>query len=157
MTKDCCLRPRECFGIKVQTSSNLPLRRASTTSFFRHQTSAIRLNSSGACTWSRPRFRKIKNGRYASQRGGGAMLVPHIRARCTERRVPYQPQASSARRCDSIQPFLPDARVLSSVAGGAHTLPISSSGAAIDHVTRESARQHATPFGTRGSVPLLDV
>lgn len=44
-------------------------------------------------------------------------------------RVPYQPQASPAWRCDSIQPFLPDARMVSSVAGGAHTLPFSSSGA----------------------------
>lgn len=42
------------------------------------------------------------------------------------------------------RPFLPDARVFSSVAGGVHFVPFSSSGA--DGV-RESACHHVSPFG----------
>ncbi|KFY61356.1 hypothetical protein V496_05061 [Pseudogymnoascus sp. VKM F-4515 (FW-2607)] len=60
------------------------------------------------------------------------------------RRVPYQPQASPAWRCDSITTLPSSARVFSSVAGGAPIVPFSSSGA--DGV-RESACHHVSPFG----------
>lgn len=83
---------------------------------------------------------------YASQRGG-ATLIPYITVPvhvAASRRVPYQPQASPAWRCDSITTLPSSARVFSSVAGGAPIVPFSSSGA--DGV-RESACHHVSPFG----------
>jgi hypothetical protein len=108
-TEDYDPGPTGCLDVAstFKTSSNLPLRRASTLSFFYPKPSNIKLNNSGART---PDLIHV-SGRFkrlvlcASQRGCGATLVPYITVPlhlAASRRVPYQPQASPAWRCDSI-------------------------------------------------------
>lgn len=117
--------------------------------FQQHQTLDIRLDNPGARTPISSTFPGDLNGWYCTPVSVVAqrwyrtlqyrciwwlLVVFHISPK------PLPPGAVIRSR-----PFLPDARVFSSVAGGVHFVPFLSSGA--DGV-RESACHHVSPFGT---------
>ena len=86
-TEDYDPGPTECLDVAstFKTSSNLPLRRASTLSFFYPKPSNIKLNNSGALTTPdlihfSGRFKRLVL--CASQRDGGATPVRALQYRC---------------------------------------------------------------------------
>jgi hypothetical protein len=148
--------PTECLGVAStsKTSSNLPLRRASTLSFFHPKPSNIKLKNSGART---PDLTHVSGGfkrllLYASQRGYGATLVSYITVPlhlAASRHVPYQPQASPAWRCDSIT-TLPSRCQGDFFCGRRRTLR----SVFVERSIRRSriAGHHVSPFSTKPAV-----